>query len=94
VSTTHAVRRNGPRMPVFCGIPGKMSARFADLAPREQEILWFVVTTHKFAAKDIADELGLSYRTVQKYFANISEKCGTHSLVETILVLFTLTVRT
>jgi len=55
----------------------------ADLTPAEKRILRLVAQSK--TSKDIADELGISYRTVETHRTNIATKLnihGTHSLLK------------
>jgi DNA-binding NarL/FixJ family response regulator len=55
----------------------------ADLTPAERRVLRLI--SQSKTSKDIAEELGVSYRTVETHRTNIAEKLnihGTHSLLK------------
>jgi two-component system response regulator FixJ len=56
--------------------------RMASLSPREREVLDGLVAGH--ANKVIADDLGISPRTVEVYRANVMSKMGAGSLSELV----------
>ncbi len=57
-----------------------VSARQSSLSPREQEVMERILTGK--LNKQIADELGISIRTVEVHRARIFEKMGVRSAVE------------
>ena len=53
-----------------------------DLTAREREILGFVAGGRK--SREIAEELGLSIKTIETHRANVMSKLGAHSIAELI----------
>lgn len=60
------------------------AALFATLTPRENEIINLVC--RGWGSKEIATELNISVRTIDAHRANISEKLGTTSVAEFVLI--------
>ena len=58
--------------------------RLATLTEREKEIMLLIVAGH--ANKDIAERLGISYRTVENHRAHIMEKTGASNLLELLSI--------
>jgi DNA-binding NarL/FixJ family response regulator len=54
--------------------------RVGGLTPREREIMELVLAGHP--SKNIAEDLGISQRTIEKHRASIMKKTGSHSLPE------------
>ncbi|HLI61139.1 MAG TPA: response regulator transcription factor [Solirubrobacteraceae bacterium] len=66
------------------GGPGTPGAELPDspLTPREQEVLKLIAESH--SNKEIARELVISEKTVERHRANILEKLGMHDRVELV----------
>src|SRR5208337_1971658 len=60
--------------------------RLAELTPRQREIMRLVLDGHP--SKNIAADLGISQRTVEKHRASIMEKTGANSLPELTRIAF------
>ncbi len=63
---------------------GKVSISGANLRPREREIIRLLSET-SLSAKEIADLLGISVRTVEKHTSNAYQQLGVHSRTELII---------
>jgi FixJ family two-component response regulator len=64
-------------------------SRLSDLTEREKEVLQFVVAG--YTSKEIADQLGLSIRTVENHRANIMYKTGASNVIELARLAMTFT---
>lgn len=58
----------------------KIHANFDQLSPREREIL--VLATKGMTSKEIARQLGISFRTVENHRANVIEKMQARNIAE------------
>lgn len=67
---------------------GRIRARIASLTPREREVL-ALLTTGK-ANKVMAQELGLSQRTVEIHRAHVMEKMGAQSVAQLVRMVMDL----
>lgn len=65
-----------------------MRARLAELTPREREVMDQVIAGK--LNKIIADELGISIKTVEVHRARIMEKTGARSVAELVQLVMTL----
>jgi FixJ family two-component response regulator len=70
---------------------GKIRARIASLTPREKEVLE-LLTTGK-ANKSMAQDLGLSQRTVEIHRAHVMEKMGARSVAQLVRMVMDLEYR-
>ena len=65
----------------------KVLANFAKLTPREKEVLNLIAgNSASLSSKQIANELGISFRTVHHHRAHIMTKMGVASVAELIAV--------
>ena len=71
-------------------LKSSLQQRLSQLTPREQEVLERVIAGK--LNKVIADELGISSKTVEAHRANIMEKMGATSLAELVTMCVTIGV--
>lgn len=71
-------------MPAECGSEGARAETDAALSPREQEVMGLLV--QGLHNRRIAEELGISHRTVEVHKARILEKLGARSVVELVRI--------
>jgi DNA-binding CsgD family transcriptional regulator len=55
-----------------------------DVQLTQRELQCLQATVQGFTAKEIAQQLGISYRTVEEYLTNIREKAGASSKAELV----------
>jgi len=76
------------RLTLRNGFHANIRARFDTLTPREKEVLNLIAGhSPSLASKQIATELGISFRTVHHHRANVMEKMGVASVAELISVI-------
>jgi two-component system response regulator FixJ len=75
----HTARRDDDR-----AAAAELAARAATLSPREREVMEMVVSGH--SNKAIANELGISPRTIEIYRANVMTKMDARNLAELIAI--------
>jgi FixJ family two-component response regulator len=66
------------------------SKRFESLTPRETEVMQLIVAGS--SGKQVAAELGISYRTMEKFRANVMKKMQANSLAELVLMAVNLNI--
>ena len=62
--------------------PAQVRARLSRLTPRERQVMQFIVSG--MTSKQIAEQLGLSPRTIEVHRAHLMFKMGTKSLTQLV----------
>ena len=57
-----------------------MAARFASLTEREKEVMMLVI--EGLSSKEMAEHLGISYRTIENHRAHVMRKTGSSNMLE------------
>ena len=62
--------------------PAQVRARLSRLTPRERQVMQFIMSG--MTSKQIAEQLGLSPRTIEVHRAHVMLKMGTKSLIQLV----------